>query len=94
VNLYFIYGATLPDPERLLNGGGKQGRFIRLNDAAALKAPAVEALIRSAVQQARPRLPRSGRGYTVIKSVSARQRPRRPARAKIQRVGSPARLEP
>jgi len=79
VNLYFIYGATLPDPEHLLKGSGNQGRFIRLKDASALNTPAVEALLRAAVQQARPRLPLTGRGYTVIKSVSAKQRSRRPA---------------
>src|SRR5436190_1239322 len=28
VNLYFIYGAFLPDPQKLLQGSGNQGRFI------------------------------------------------------------------
>jgi hypothetical protein len=78
VNLYFIYGATLPDPEHLLEGSGNQGRFIRLEDAAALEVPAAAALVTAAIQQAGPRLPATGRGYTVIKSISARQRSRRP----------------
>jgi len=79
INLYFIYGATLPDPHNLLEGSGNQGRFIRLEDVAALDRPAVAALLQAAVQDAKPPLPATGRGYTVIKSVSAKQRPRRPA---------------
>jgi len=79
VDLYFIYGATLPDPHNLLKGSGNQGRFIRLEETAMLARPAVAALLRAAIQQAKAPLPTTGRGYTVIKAVSARQRPRRPA---------------
>ena len=79
VNLYFMYGARLPDPHRLLQGGGNQGRFIRLERAATLEEPSVEALLRAAVRLARSPLPSSGRGRTIIRSVSRRQRPRRPA---------------
>src|SRR5689334_3698399 len=32
VNLYFMHGAKLKDPGGLLEGGGKQGRFIRLEN--------------------------------------------------------------
>lgn len=39
--------------------------------------PAVEALLAAAVRRGKTPLPRSGRGRTVVKSVSARQRPRR-----------------
>ena len=79
VNLYFLYGARLPDPHRLLQGGGNQGRFIRLERAATLEEPSIEALLRAAVRLARSPLPSSGRGRTIIRSVSRRQRPRRPA---------------
>ena len=78
VNLYFIYGATLPDPHKLLKGSGNQGRFIVFDEAAVLDRPAVKALLRAAIRQAEPPLPATGRGYTVIKSISAKQRPRRP----------------
>ena len=77
VNLYFMYGARLPDPHRLLQGGGNQGRFIRLERAATLEEPSIEALLRAAVRLARSPLPSSGRGRTIIRSVSRRQRPRR-----------------
>jgi hypothetical protein len=78
VNLYFIYGRSLPDPHQLLQGGGNQGGFIRLENLAVLDRPAVTALLRAAVRNAETPLPKAGRGYTVIKSVSAKQRPRRP----------------
>ena len=77
VALSFYYGATLPDPKGVLLGSGNQNRFVRLPSAATLGEPAVAALIRAAVAQAKTPLPAKGGGYTMIKSVSARQRPRR-----------------
>jgi Domain of unknown function (DU1801) len=77
VNLHFIYGKSLPDPQKLLQGSGHQGGFIRLENLAVLDRPAVAALLRAAVRDAETPLPKAGRGYTVIKSVSAKQRPRR-----------------
>lgn len=76
-SLYFTHGAKLPDPQKLLQGAGNQGRFIRLTDVAILSRPAVVALLRAAIDQAKAPLPSVGRTYTVIKSVSAKQRPRR-----------------
>src|SRR3954469_17116873 len=35
VTLCFIQGAKLPDPHRILKGGGKQVRTVRLEDGAA-----------------------------------------------------------
>ena len=88
VALSFYWGATLPDPKGVLLGSGKQNRFVRLESAATLREPAVAALIRAAVAQAKTPLPATGGGITMIKSVSARQRPRRaapkPARGRVQ----------
>jgi hypothetical protein len=77
VSLSFYYGSTLPDPKGILLGSGNQNRFVRLESAATLAEPAVVALLRATVAQARTPLPASGRGRTIIKSVSAKQRPRR-----------------
>jgi hypothetical protein len=78
VGLAFIHGASLPDPKKLLLGDGKQNRFIRLPSAELLRTPAVLALMRAAIAQAKTPLPVSGDGgYTVIKSISVKQRPRR-----------------
>jgi hypothetical protein len=78
VNLYFMYGRSLPDPDGLLQGSGNQGAFVRLSNLRVLEQPGVKALLHAAVEQADPPLPPRGRRYTIIKSVSAKQRPRRP----------------
>ena len=80
VALSFYYGASLPDPDGILLGSGNQNRYVRLESAATLAVPAVEALLRAAMAQAKTPLPATGRGSTVIKSVSAKQRPRRETR--------------
>jgi hypothetical protein len=77
VGLSFYYGATLPDPHKLLQGSGNQNRFIRLESAAILARPEVEELILAALAQAKNPMPRSGRGKLIIRSVSKKQRPRR-----------------
>ena len=77
VTLFFNWGVKLPDPQRILQGSGKQVRWIRLEGAAVLKSPEVEALLRASVEQAKSPLPTSGRGSTIVKLISAKQRPRR-----------------
>jgi hypothetical protein len=78
VGLSFPYcGATLPDPHKLLLGSGHQNRFIRLDSAGVLARPEVEALIAAAVGMAKMPLPTNGRGTLIIRSISAKQRPRR-----------------
>jgi hypothetical protein len=79
VSLCFIYGATLPDPRHMLLGSGNQTRFIRLESAAVLTRPEVRALITAATKQSDTPLPVEGRGRVIIKSISAKQRPRRPS---------------
>jgi hypothetical protein len=78
LNLYFMYGRSLPDPDHLLQGSGNQGAFIRLETVETLDEQKVMSLIERAVKRQRPTFPSKGRGYTVVKSVSAKQRPRRP----------------
>ena len=77
VGLCFIRGASLPDPTRLFLGSGNQTRFIRLESAGVLARPEVESLLAAAIAGAKTRLPASGRGRLIIRSVSAKQRPRR-----------------
>lgn len=79
VGLSFYYGATLPDPHKLLLGSGTQNRFIRLDSPAVLERPEVEELIAAAITQAERPLLGSGRGKLVIRSISKKQRPRRKA---------------
>ena len=49
VTLYFLHGASLDDPNGLLEGQGKQVRGVRLRDPGTINAPEVEALIAQAV---------------------------------------------
>jgi hypothetical protein len=76
VGLCFIHGARLPDPNKVLLGSGTQTRFIRLDSPQILERPEVQALVAAAVAQARSPLPAAGRGKLIIRSVSAKQRPR------------------
>jgi hypothetical protein len=77
VNLYFIYGVALPDPNKLLLGSGNQGRFVRLESAEMIDRPEIEALLAAAIKECDTPLPRTGRGRLVIKSVSPKRRARR-----------------
>ena len=80
VSLSFYHGATLPDPDGVLLGSGSQNRFVRLESAKTLSTPAVERLIAAALAQATTPMPASGKTHTIVKSISAKQRPRRAAR--------------
>ncbi len=77
VELYFNRGKELPDPEKLLQGSGKQTRWIHLEGASTLTRPAVASLIHEAIARNREPFARTGRGPVVIRSDEAKQRPRR-----------------
>ena len=78
LGLHFYWGAKLPDPHKLLQGGGSQNRFLRVPTPTTLSEPAVVALLNDAVAQARTPLPTTTtKGHTIVKSISAKQRPRR-----------------
>jgi hypothetical protein len=81
VGLSFYYGASLPDPQKLLLGSGSQNRFIRLESVATLAKSGVDELIAAAIAQAEHPLPKIGTGKLVIQSVSKKQKPRRKANA-------------
>src|SRR5678815_332164 len=63
LNLYFMYGRSLPDPDHLLQGSGRQGAFIRLDSVEKLDDPKVISLIERAVKRQRPTFAPKGRGY-------------------------------
>jgi len=77
IGVCFIRGKGLPDPEGLLQGSGNQTRFLRVPGPEVLHRPAVKALLAAAIAKSRAPLPKKGRGALVIRSVSAKQRPRR-----------------
>lgn len=77
VNIYFMYGRALPDPDGILQGSGNQGGFIRIEGVGTLNDLKVKSFLERAVKTQRPTFPLKGRGYTIVKSISAKQRPRR-----------------
>lgn len=77
VSICFVQGARLADPARLLTGAGKQTRFLRVESASELDRPEVEVLMSAAEADAGATLRQGAPGTLIIRSVSAKQRPRR-----------------
>ena len=77
VKLYFN-GKDLPDQAKLLQGSGKQMRWIHLEGASTLARPEVARLINEALARNRVPFARGGRGSVVVRSTSAQRRRRRP----------------
>ncbi len=79
VSLFFLLnGAGLPDPKGLLRGAGKKARHIVLERAEMLEQSDVQALLAAALAHAPGCMADPAQGRLIIKSVSAKQRPRRP----------------
>ena len=78
VTLFFLHGATLPDPSKVLKGSGKIVRHVVLDSAADLDKPAIRKLMDRALAACEEPFPAARQ--LVIKSISARQRARRPAK--------------
>jgi len=76
-------GHALPDPDGLLRGSGTRVRNVRLESAKDLDTPAVRALIKEGLARARVPIDGSQRRRLVIRSISAKQRPRRPPRGSV-----------
>jgi hypothetical protein len=77
VSLCFLQGAGLPDPKRVLRGSGNIVRNVRLETAATLDRPEIQALIAAALDRAKTPMNPKGAHRLIIRSVSAKQRPRR-----------------
>jgi hypothetical protein len=82
VSLFFLLNGTrLRDPEGLLAGSGNVVRHIVLGTPALLDTPAVQDLIGQALELSPKQIDPNQQRKLVIKSVSAKQRPRRPGRS-------------
>jgi hypothetical protein len=80
-------GPSLPDPDQLLKGSGNVVRHIRLTSARDLDRPPVKRLIKMAVARSDVPFARRGPSPLIIKSISPRQRPRRPTVRRRQEPG-------
>ena len=74
VSFFFLQGAALADPGKVLKGAGRVVRHMVLKDAADLDQPAVRALMEQALKKAKTPMDTAGRGRMIIKSVSEKQR--------------------
>jgi len=80
VSLFFLQNGTrLRDPAGLLAGSGNQARHIVLETPALLDTPAVQELIAQALELAPQSIDPAQPRRLIIKSISPKQRPRRPA---------------
>ena len=78
ITLCFLQGAGLPDPQRRLQGEGRVVRHIRLEDFSVLDDSYVQGLMNLALHRAKVPLDPKNRRQLIIKSISAKQRPRKP----------------
>lgn len=78
VTLCFLWGVHLSDPHKLLNGTGSRVRHVRLHAPDALGDPRIDALIAEALEKADHPIDPAAPQVLIIKSISAKQRPRRP----------------
>ena len=86
VSLCFLQGAGLPDPEKRLEGSGNIARHIKMKKGAVtLDEPAVKTLIAEALLRAKVPVPAGQKRRFFIKSVSLKQRPRRPSAGKSKK---------
>jgi hypothetical protein len=82
VTLCFLQGKGLPDPGKRLEGSGNVVRHIRLAGPETLDEPEIQELTSVAMERAKVRFDAMQKRKLVIKSVSKKQRPRRPAKKK------------
>ncbi len=86
VTLCFLRnGPRIPDPKKLLRGNGTRVRHIRLSDAGDLDKPTISNLMGHAERLAGDPFPKRAPRKLVIKSISTKQRSRRPPPAKAKR---------
>jgi hypothetical protein len=86
VTLCFLRnGPRIPDPKKMLRGSGTRVRNVRLVDGIGIDTPAVKALMRECERLAGDPIPKEAPRVTIIKSVSRKQRPRRPPPKKPKR---------
>jgi hypothetical protein len=78
VSLFFLQAKGLPDPAGVLKGEGNVAKHIVLRNASMLDEPVIQELIAEALSRAKAPLDAGTTHRIIIKSVSAKQRPRRP----------------
>jgi hypothetical protein len=88
VSFFFLQARGLSDPERLLQGSGTVCKHVVMTSPGDLNIPAVTDLRLQALEIAKVPFAPQGDHRLIIKSVSAKQRPRRPAAKGVPRPSS------
>jgi hypothetical protein len=86
VTLFFLKGAVLPDPAHRLQGAGSTVRSIKLLPLATIDEAEVQVLLQKAIEPYREEFAAASKLQTIIKSVSARQRPRTPGPSALRKT--------
>jgi hypothetical protein len=83
VTFFFLQGATLSDPAKILKGSGKVVRHFVLKDPSDLDKPEIQALI--AQELKRSPIDPAAKRRLIIKSIAEKQRPRRAVSVKARK---------
>lgn len=78
-NLFFMQGRWLEDPHGLLKGEGSMVRHVPKVTEVVFDDPRIDALIEAALDNAERPINPAGAPALIIKSISAKQRSRRPS---------------
>ena len=88
VTLFFLNGAHLPDPHGVLQGSGARVRSVRLSPPSVLHSAPVQTLLDLVVHQTHSAFRLAPPLTSIVKSVSAKQRPRKPSAPKRSSPGA------
>jgi len=76
LRLFFLQGRRVPDPDKILEGKGSVVRSILISEPSDLNRPDIREVMAAAIECACVPFDPAGKGQLVIRSVSAKQRPR------------------
>jgi len=89
VSLFFLQGAGLPDPDKILRGSGSVAKHVVLPSVDALSMPALQVLMREAEARAKVAFNPNAAHRLIIKSISQKQKPRRLVPQSLSPLGKP-----
>lgn len=89
IRLFFMQGASLPDPESILEGKGSRVRHIVLDGADTLDEPGVGALLDIALSTAKVPIDPAQPGKLIIQFVVDNPQPRRPGKPAAKAASKP-----
>jgi len=78
INFFFLQGAQLADPHKVLKGSGGVVRHIRIGAASDFDKPEIRDLMDTALMNARKSIEPDSIGRVVVRAIAEKQRARRP----------------